>query len=1354
MAADSPLSVDVATLAHAARTQRMETGSDDLAVGFPFIEGRAPDGTWLRAPLFLYPVTLGQTSRGKLRWTLQPSGPAYLNTTLCETLRRLAKVRLSEADFVARDEDQAFRVDDETWVGIVDTLRASGLELDAGNKLPTAPAALEPRDEAQRNAAPAGRFALRFHLVLGRFPASASTVVNDYEQLLDALAGALDTGASKESLLGPVGHAMLAFEDDVDVSAHETPMAVATAAPTGGLGLRRWQVLPSDASQDEVFGFLETARASGAAGLVVQGPPGTGKSQLITNVLAAMIAKGERVLLVCQKRAALDVVAERLERIGLREPVAVVHDIQQDRSALCESMAASLEEVLATTTPAIGDELTKLEATLGRTEKELARRLTTSQTSYERLVTSVGQPSLVELDERLLSISMAASQSLPDLSPVLDGATLDTLDAGLAEVERLHPMAAPLAPPHPLADRTDWATYDDEALTAVRFRLQAADSALAAWAPHATRPGLRNDVLDAHCALLSEARPLSELAGDTDRRLAHALFLAWHGDVHGQEILSRLRVAHSTLGKVPPELVTRPRAEVDVVLTDLSKIEVLKQRWWRFFLPTYWMLSGLPNRLLKGFATPPKIGGDAVGDLIALTKRALEWQDLLADLPEHPLFHLEGVGDPKHLEKPIAALERGFAVKALEGRVRAALTSHGAPFSDPNGLTSWQGDSPSTFLVAVANEHARAAALDAFDRSLAALRVDFEATPLDDLRREALLAPDDARKRLATLIAAATSMVQCRDLDRVLAPTPAWVNRFLRRYGGDQPRSGARAAVDLGWRTRLIGNDDPHELERPLVDPKLAQTVAAGLAEIRSLASVGAIAQYRRRLVDGARDPQTLKELQRLLSDVQKKRNRPTLRQLYERHGTRLGLVRPIWFCSPESVAALFPLASSLFDLVIFDEASQCPVEAAIPALVRGRTAMIAGDDKQMPPTHFFQAAIDDDTDFDSEDDGGALLAAQSILTLARVALPSTTLSWHYRCRHEELIAFSNAAFYGKKLATAPNAEVRTRMACEGLRWVGVDGRWKEQTNSVEADKVVDLIAEVLSQTMDGKSPPTLGIVAMNRPQAELIERRIEARSASDEAFRAILQKDLERPIIDQLFVRNLENVQGDERDIMILSLGYGPSEKGGRVMARFGPLGLEGGEKRLNVAITRARLGLTVVASCTPEDLAVDNTTHPGPKLLKAFLAFVRSHAAGEHEQARNLLEQARALVGAEASSVGPKKAMPIPGKVLAEVIAKALDQRGLIVQRNLGLGRVSLDLAVRRQDDTVFRVGLDTSGYLVRRDALTRDHHVPVFWQRVGWTLLRVTPGAWRRDSAAVIRQIEGALAAADGATRPRAN
>jgi len=553
-----------------------------------------------------------------------------------------------------------------------------------------------------------------------------------------------------------------------------------------------------------------------------------------------------------------------------------------------------------------------------------------------------------------------------------------------------------------------------------------------------------------------------------------------------------------------------------------------------------------------------------------------------------------------------------------------------------------------------------------------------------------------------------------------------------------------RLAVHAGWRVVKLGLRDPKTLERALLEPKLTAGLAAALEDARGVAAKGAQARWRARLTAAASEPVQRKELQKLLAEVSKKRNRATLRQLQERHGARPGvvgpleLVRPIWFCSPESVASLFPLEAGLFDLVIFDEASQCPVESAVPALVRGARALIAGDDQQMPPSHFFQAGSDDDDALEPEE--SALLAAQSILGLARVALRTTTLSWHYRCRHEELIAFSNAAFYGRRLATAPNAERRMRLGSEGLHWEAVRGRWKDQTNAVEAEHVVDLLGRILGESMPGGAPPTVGIVAMNRPQAELIAQRIEARAASDEAFRATLQRDYDRAVIDQLFVRNLENVQGDERDIMILSLAYGPTEKSNKVQARFGPLGLDGGEKRLNVAITRARLGLWVVASCAPEDLSVDGTTHPGPKLLKAFLGFVRAVARGEEAVAKSLLEEA-ALLGqgkaAARTTTGQRT-----GTKLRDAIARALTARGHVVQRDLGLGRLSLDLAVRGADDDTFRVGLDTSGYLMRRDALMRELYVPLFWQRVGWKLVRVTPGAWRRDPKAVIAAIEKAL------------
>ncbi len=183
------LSEDLATLAHAARAVLMETGADELAVGFPFLEGRAPDGTWLRAPLFLYPVAIGQTKTGKLRWTLQPTGTPWLNTTLCETLRRLTGVRLEEEAFTAKDEDGRFKIDEPTWQTIVDVLRTAGLPVDAAMSLPSGPSPLEARDEAAREAVAPGQFALVFNLVLGRFPASGSTLVNDYEQLLE---GSLD----------------------------------------------------------------------------------------------------------------------------------------------------------------------------------------------------------------------------------------------------------------------------------------------------------------------------------------------------------------------------------------------------------------------------------------------------------------------------------------------------------------------------------------------------------------------------------------------------------------------------------------------------------------------------------------------------------------------------------------------------------------------------------------------------------------------------------------------------------------------------------------------------------------------------------------------------------------------------------------------------------------------------------------------------------------------------------------------------------------------------------------------------------------------------------------------------------
>ncbi len=769
-AAGVVLSEDVATLAHAARAVLMETGADELAVGFPFLEGRTPDGTWLRAPLFLYPATLGQTRTGKLKWTLLPTGAPWLNTALCETLRRLAGVRLAHEDFAAKDEDGLFKIDDASWQAFVDTLRSAGLALDASLSLPAAPSPLEPRDEAAREAMPPGQFALVFNLVLGRFPASGSTLVLDYEQLLD---GTLDDAAV--GLAAPI----LAVDDEGGTPGAELASTPADDAQTHVLGrLRRWQVVPSDKSQDDVFRFLEAPLTPDTRGLVVQGPPGTGKSQLITNLLAAQIAEGQRVLLVCQKRAALDVVAERLERMGLREPVAVVHDVERDRSALYQAIGETLTRLLDDSEDGAEGDPNKIVADVEkqatRAGKDLAARLAGSQTAWEALTDEDAQPlrpSLAALDEVLLAhdedcAARGTEASVPDLSAVLAEVGLDDLPGALRDIEAVAAQAAPFAPPHVFADRTDWSGYAAAEIKRLGERLHDLTASLAAWVPQAEASGLEATVLDAQHETIAAAEPLTKLAVDEDLRRAHGLFRAWRSlpaKRTADALASLLRTERQTLPSVPPELVALSPSEIGTRVTKLERLGELERKWWRIFLPTFWLLRGLPKKILGGEGGGRARGGErrarreegersarrgrsiwacdrratqratripafrqvfGLGlspalDLAQLHRDAARWQAFLVELPEHPIFHLAKVGDPASLDRPIALVESGLRIDASAAELHVALSGHGEAWAENKALAADMG--PSALTLAVARELPRVGALAEVDRALESL---------------------------------------------------------------------------------------------------------------------------------------------------------------------------------------------------------------------------------------------------------------------------------------------------------------------------------------------------------------------------------------------------------------------------------------------------------------------------------------------------------------------------------------------------------------------------------------------------------------------------------------------------------
>ena len=1337
---------DLEGLARAVRDERVETGADTLALGWPLLRGVARGGSWLRGPLLLYPASLSRSERGELSWQLALEAPA-LNEALVQALARLAGARLDLEAMLERDADGILTPDAQTWHTLWRALGDAGLTLheQADASLPS-PVPLQTWDAAQRAQWPEGRFDLEHALVLGRFPIASSHVAQDYQALLD--------GALERERLGAACPLLDIDETDPDALPVDPPELERGDGEVGSGASNEldWRPFRSDASQDTVARLLGRA---GQGGLVVQGPPGTGKSQLIANLLCAAIARDERVLMVCQKRAALDVVARRLQAHGLRDALAVVHDVSSDRQAVCRRITTTLEAILeAGDTETVATRV-QLEAAADAHDRAAGRaraHLSAAQRAWH-LYTGYDtpRPGLAELFERAVD---DPGEPLPDLSEFADQIDRRALSRALGHIEELAPKASAVAAPHPWRARGDLSGAQPEDLQALARDLEQLGELLGALA-RAQRlakmtPGQareRADLLEQLAELFDALeRGSEELLDDL------ALFWTWcDGSIaQGQwrQVTERLRRARRELAPAPWELVAGSRERLERWLDEIEQWRQLEGRWWRVLTPRFWRLRRLPEQILEAAPSWQARADQAPLDLRGMCRAARGWQELIAELPEDNAFFDFGFqGDPDQLEQAVDEVRAQHRLVSQIHTAHRELAALGDPYDELPDLflidPAQLPDHP--FFAALVAERRQLALIEAIAQTLdgigAQMSPGWRARVLQACER-AEVAP--ARASVDALLARAEDLPEAARADRACAGQPAWVRRFVRLWERGASRASAagalRRAVERAWRAWWLEGQDPASARAPLVAQEHRRQLAEAVERRRARAGEAILARYRSRLLERAGDPGARKALRRLAAQARKQRYRLTLRQLVERFWEDgLALTQPVWLCSPDSVASLFPLRQGLFDVVIFDEASQCPVESAVGALARARRAVIAGDDQQMPPSHFFRAAPDEDLEAGEAEE--LLLGSRSLLEVARSALPGVTLRWHYRSRHEELIAFSNAAFYGGRLYTAPGARVGGRASWEGVHFERIGGRWIEQTNRAEARRVVDWIERLLR----APEPPSVGVVTFNLGQAELIEHLLERRAQQAPELMVALERDRARPLTDQLFVRNLENVQGDERDVIVMSVGYGPSEPGGPVHARFGPLSLSGGHRRLNVAITRARSGYVVVCSFDPDALDVSGTRHEGPKLLRAFLRYARAVGAGDEATVAHTLEEAAAIGGAAGVAATHRDPLAPPrlgGEVLEE-LAGALQARGLDVEREVGLGHLRLDLAVRRAADAEARLGVDVTGFLNQPDAMTREVYLPRFWARMGWQILRLTPEMWRQDRAGVIAEIEARLA-----------
>lgn len=453
------------------------------------------------------------------------------------------------------------------------------------------------------------------------------------------------------------------------------------------------------------------------------------------------------------------------------------------------------------------------------------------------------------------------------------------------------------------------------------------------------------------------------------------------------------------------------------------------------------------------------------------------------------------------------------------------------------------------------------------------------------------------------------------------------------------------------------------------------------------------------------------------------------LNKFINRYGYELFKGVRVWLLTPEVVSEILPLEMGIFDVLIFDEASQMYVEKGVPSIYRAKKVIVAGDHKQLRPSSLGVGRIDYESDEDDPEDlVSAALEEESLLDLARSRYDSILLNFHYRSKYEELIAFSNYAFYGGRLYVSPNVETPERPPIEVFR---VDGLWEDKSNRAEAEKIVGLLKEFFSARRNNE---TVGIITFNSSQRDLISDVLDEECASDPSFGKAVNDEMRRFDNGEdvgLFIKNIESVQGDERDVIMFSVGYAKNSDG-KLMQRFGWLNNRGGENRLNVAISRAKKKILIVTSFEPEDLQVDNVKNDGPRILKKYLQYARAVSDGNREMADSILKS----FGDERWSVPDE----IDASKVADRVYNALTRKGYTVERNVGIGGYQIDLAVKQNNKFILGIECDSHLYSLQASTRERDYHRQKYLESRGWRIHRVwTPGMWKNPDREISRIIE---------------
>jgi hypothetical protein len=1124
-----------------------ERGSHDLHVGWPFVQGKFADGTLVRCPLLYFPVSIAQHGQD---WYLEPRKDAGItfNKSFLLAYSYFNKIKIEESiiDFSFEDLDSdstVFRT--QVYQLIKDKLEINFNADNFKDELATFQSYKKDEFIEQQKL---GELKLLPEAVVGIFPQAGSQLVPDYQWLIE-----------QDEVLDL--EALFASKTDLDkINGRTTVLEENVLTP-----------FPLDAYQEEALYQVKRGKS-----IVVQGPPGTGKSQLIGNLMADAMAAGKKVLLVCQKRAALDVVYERLSNKGLADFLGLVHDFRNDRRAIYEKIASQIARVDEYQLKNRGIDVIQTE----RKFLQISRRIDALVEELQNYRTAFFSESECGVSVKELYLTSDPNAPSINLKQEYQYFDVNDIDQFVATLGKYAKYAATYDGVDHLWNRrlsfARFTTQDERAIEDAILEIPVFQTSIANAIEEIIGVSINLDIADS-------------LAQRTDDILGICSVLK-NDEVYGyfQQIIDESDDETSMLWLANMERVclncfdgelpetTTARDQLGVLQESLqlqidSKKSLVRWAKWEFFSDSKTVLTkSLERNRLPYDKTGLKTLEKRIDNRLNLEHHitALRSKKWLVNIPED--YHKESFQTWFGLYKlairakaslnSIEELKNVLTVKSLD------RTSFVNRLKKLVGVLETVSSKKSEWLKYLTNQQIRQIILKPSIATafINALKSDFDYLRDYDALKDNLKSYEhDVIRKIQDSLASEINPEVWKSVFQNSLRL-AWIDHLETKYPI----------------LRMVSMDRMNECEQELqhaIEEKQRLSETILLIKARDLT-------YEHLTYNRLQNRVTYRDLQH---QVTKKKMIWPLRKVIETFADELFKIIPCWLASPESVSAIFPMRE-IFDLVIFDEASQCFAERGIPSIYRGSQIVIAGDSQQLKPNELYQSRWEEEVDNPD-------VEIESLLALTERYVSSVHLQGHYRSKSLALIAFSNEYFYKNRLRLLPDLQyINTEDS--PIEYHHVEGIWENQTNSKEAQEVVERVF-ILTKESPEKS---VGVVTFNASQQMLILDLME---------NYFQERNMRIPTT--LFVKNIENVQGDERDIIIFSVGYAP-DKTGKLKLNFGSLNQLGGENRLNVAVTRSREKIIMITSIDPSQLKVDQAKNLGPVLLQRYLEFAKQVSSG----------------------------------------------------------------------------------------------------------------------------------------------